>query len=78
MDNSEVSRIHPRRKAMRQWLGIELSAYVLLGILLVTEAWSNSHASGTVVLALWVLVGCVLALWIRGLYRRLGQTPPQS
>ena len=74
MDDS----VHPRRKAMLRWLGIELSAYVFLGILLVTEAWANSQASGLVVLVLWVLVGCALALWVRGLYRKLGRSQSRA
>ena len=78
MHNSAMSHVHPRRNAMRRWLGIELSSYALLGVLLVTEAWANSHASGVVVLVLWMLVGCVLVLWVRGLYRRLSQPPPQK
>jgi hypothetical protein len=72
MDDS----IHLRRKTMLRWLGIELTAYVLLGILLVTEAWANSQVSGLVVLVLWVLVGCALALWVRGLYRKLRRSQP--
>ena len=77
MDNSSMAHNYPPRQAMRHWLSIELGAYAVLGLVLVTEAWAHSHASGMAVLVLWTFVGSGLVLWVRGLYRRLTQRLPQ-
>ena len=77
MDNSTTAHNYPPRQAMRHWLSIELSAYAVLGLVLVTEAWAHSHASGMSVLVFWTFVGSGLVLWVRGLYRRLSQRLPQ-
>ena len=73
MDKSTMAHSYPPRQAMRHWLSIELSTYAVLGLVLVTEAWAHSHASGIAVLVLWAFVGSGLVLWVRGLYRRLSR-----
>jgi hypothetical protein len=78
MDKSTMAHNYPPRQAMRHWFSIELSAYVVLCLVLVTEAWAHSHASGMAVLVLWTFVGSGLVLWVRGLCRRLSQRPPQT
>jgi hypothetical protein len=65
----EKSQAMSPRNPARQWLGIELSAYVLLGAALMTVAWTNNHVSGVAVLAAWVLGGVTLTLALRGIYR---------
>jgi hypothetical protein len=52
-----------RRKPMRRWLGIEISAYGLLVTVAVTQAWHNGYASWAVAAGLWVATAGVLSLW---------------
>lgn len=78
MESSTTSRDQARRRPLRQWLGIELSAYALLGVFGVTEAWENSYVSGLLVLVLWVIVGCLFVLWVRGIYRKIARASPEN
>jgi|HubBroStandDraft_5_1064220.scaffolds.fasta_scaffold489511_2 hypothetical protein len=58
------------RHATRQWLGIELCAYVLVAVSLLTVAWTNNYVSGVAVLAAWLIGAVTLGLALRGIYRR--------
>ena len=58
------------RNVARQWLGIELCAYVLLGVSLLTVAWTNNYISGVAVFATWAVGAVTLGLALRGIYRR--------
>jgi hypothetical protein len=62
-------QVKTRRNPTRQWLSIEVSAYVLVCLTLVTVAWTNNHLSGAVVIGVWVVAGLMLALAFRGIYR---------
>ena len=44
-----------RHFRVRQWFGIELSAYVLICVFLITTAWTHQHVSGFVVVAAWAI-----------------------
>ena len=66
--NKIVSTKTPRYPT-RQWLTIEVSAYILVCLALVTLAWTNGHLSVATVVVAWVLAGCVLTLTLRGIYR---------
>ena len=57
------------RNPTRQWLSIEVSAYVLVCLSLVTVAWTNRHLSLTAVLGAWLLAACLLTLALGGIYR---------
>ena len=69
MDAANPRHRVPRRP-MRRWLGMELSAYVLVGIVLATRSWEDGYGSGLVVLLLWLFVGCALVLSMRETYRK--------
>jgi succinate dehydrogenase hydrophobic anchor subunit len=62
-------QIKTRRNPTRQWLSIEVSAYILVCLSLVTVAWTNNHLSGPVVIGAWVVAGLMLTLAFRGIYR---------
>jgi len=59
-----------RRSPMRRWFSIEVAAYILVFLALVTAGWANNQVSGIVALGVWALAGCALALAARGIYRR--------
>jgi hypothetical protein len=65
---NEGKQTKSRRNPMRQWLGIELSAYILLCVSLMTVAWTNHLHSGAVVLPAWGFGGSILALTLRRIY----------
>jgi hypothetical protein len=58
------------RDPMRQWLGIEITAYVLVCVSLVTVEWANNYVSGLTESAAVVIAACVLIPALRGIYRR--------
>jgi uncharacterized membrane protein len=62
--------VRNRRNPMRQWLGIEVTAYVLVCLSLVTVAWANDRVSGLAESAALMIAACVLTLALRGIYRR--------
>jgi len=70
MTQIEGIQAKSRRNPTRQWLSIEVAAYVLMCLSLVTVAWADDHVSGPVVIAAWVIAGCLLTLGLRGIYRR--------
>lgn len=59
-----------RRDPMRQWLGIEITAYVLVCVSLVTVAWANNHVSGLAELGAVAIAACALSAALWGIYRR--------
>jgi len=70
MDQTNGShKAETRRDPVRQWLSIEVSAYVLVCLSLVTVAWTNNNLSGSVVIGAWVAAGLMLSLAFRGIYR---------
>lgn len=72
MDQMKVVGKKNQRNPTRQWLSIELCAYVLLCLSLVTVAWANGHLSWAAVLVAWLLAAGVLTLALRGIYRGRG------
>jgi hypothetical protein len=74
----EGKQTKSRRNPMRQWLGIELAAYVLLSVSLMTAAWTNHLLSGAVVLLAWGFAGSVLVLTLGGIYLKRRQQLHQS
>ena len=66
----EKTQTRNRRDPMRQWLGIEIAAYVLVCVSLVTVAWVNNHVSGLSELGAVVIAACVFSAAWRGIYRR--------
>ena len=69
-------QVTSRRSATRQWLGIEVSAYVVLCVTLVTVAWANNRISGLAAVGVWVVAGCLLTLAMREIYRRRHRQEP--
>lgn len=59
-----------RRNPARQWLGIEVSAYVVLCVTLVTVAWANNRVSAVAAIGVWVVAACILTLALREIYPR--------
>ena len=64
------------RKRTAQWFGIELSAYAVLCLSLVTVAWANHTVPTGIALGTWALAGPVLLMALRTIYRR--QTPHRA
>jgi hypothetical protein len=73
---NEELQLKTRRHLMRQWLGIESCAYVLLCLVLVTTAWTNHFVSTATVLVTWAIAGCALILAFRAIYRGRHQPSP--
>ena len=69
MPRNDRSQALSQRNPGRQWLGIEICAYVLLCVSLITVAWTQHQVSGVVALAAWVLAGFALTLAARRIYR---------
>jgi hypothetical protein len=63
-------QVTSRASVRRQWLGIEVSAYVVLCVTLVTVAWANNRVSGVAAVGVWVIAGGILTLALREIYRR--------
>ncbi|HTC54570.1 MAG TPA: hypothetical protein VK700_21715 [Steroidobacteraceae bacterium] len=69
MEQFKAVRTIKRRQLTRQWLGIEVFAYVLVCVSLITVAWTHDTVSGVAVLTAWVLAEWVLGLLARAIYR---------
>ena len=78
MAQIEKFRLKSRRNPVRQWLGIEFSAYVLVCLVLVTTAWKNNFVSTAAILLTWVIAGGALTLAVRGIYRERHQRSLQN
>jgi hypothetical protein len=66
----EETQTGNRRDPMGQWFGIEITAYILVCVSLVTVAWANNHVSGLAELGAVVIAACILSAALRGVYRR--------
>src|SRR5579862_8215846 len=53
----------------RHWFNIEMSAYLVLCLFLVSVAWTNKLVSGVALAGTWMVAGGILALAIRAIYR---------
>jgi hypothetical protein len=62
-------QVRTRRNSIRQWLGIETSAYILVCLSLVTVAWTNDLVSGAVAIGAWLVAGLMLTAAFRAIYR---------
>ena len=71
MDQIEEIQAKGRRNSTRQWFSIEVLAYVLVCLSLVTVSWAHNNVSGVAMLVAWAIGGCLLTLGLRGIYRQL-------
>ena len=70
MTQNKELPLQTRRSPMRQWLGIESSAYVLVCLAVVTTAWMNHLVSTAAVLVTWAIAGGALTVAFRAIYRK--------
>jgi hypothetical protein len=59
---------------MRQWLGIEFSAYALGFVMLITIAWKHGNASDAVAFVVWAMAAAFLTRVVAGICRRVIRT----